>query len=261
MFDVNLSRYYQYLKSKRGIYFQLRSAMPTLLKLYIPTLALLASFVLAKFLWNVRTSDLTRDPAQITGSHPLYGLLSNLGILVWCSTAAICIYSSAILRKSNKNRSYASFLLVSGIITSILMIDDFFLFHDYILPVYIHVHEYFVYVAYALLMLSWFYFFRRTMLETDWALLFLSLVFFGLSIIFDLFNGKLLGGWIFEDGCKFLGILTWMYYYTHISFQRLNLELKFVGETQREAEVIKERDTIAFPTLSQKDAVTVFKSE
>ena len=222
------------MKSEQRVYRQLRSAAPTLMKLYIPTLILLVGFVLLKIFRGVKTSDMMRDPAQITGSNPFLGLLSNLGILFWCSSAAICLFCSAVLRKNQKDRNYASFFLLSGLITSFLLIDDLFMFHDFVMPVCLHIHEVFVYIFYAVLISTWLFVFRRTILGTNWSILLLALVFFAVSMLIDFIPGKLLGRWLFEDGSKFLGIVTWMYYFTQTCFQRLDLVLNDIVNLERD---------------------------
>ena len=221
------------MEFKRTVYRQFRSAMPTLIKLYVPILAILAGIVLLRIFRDVKTSDMTRDPAQITGSHPFTGLLSNLGILFWCSSAAICFFCAAIIRKDSKDHNYASFLFSSGLITSLLLIDDLFMFHDFVLPTYFHMHESSFYIVYLVLIVVFLLAFRRIILGTNYSILCLALIFFVISMMFDFAPVRLLGHWVFEDGCKFFGIVTWMYYFTQVGFRCMNFDHKSVDKTGR----------------------------
>src|SRR4051812_13660513 len=42
-------------------------------------------------------SDMTRDPAAVTGSEIYIGILSNVGILGWAAVAAVCFFSASLL--------------------------------------------------------------------------------------------------------------------------------------------------------------------
>ena len=71
---------------------QLQSVMHLLIKSYLLVLMILVGIVLLRIIGNVETGTITRDPIHITGGHPFIGLLSNIGILFWCSSAAICFF-------------------------------------------------------------------------------------------------------------------------------------------------------------------------
>jgi hypothetical protein len=57
--------------------------------------------------------------------------------------------------------------------------------------------------------------FRRVILEGDFLLLGLALGFFGLSVAVDVFTDRELYLW--EDGAKFVGIVTWLAYFVRVS--------------------------------------------
>lgn len=50
------------------------------------------------------------------------GVLSNVGVLVWCAAAAICFYTSTILRYEEGTDEMRSFLCWSGLISSVLLL-------------------------------------------------------------------------------------------------------------------------------------------
>ena len=58
--------------------------------------------------------DLTRDPAAILDVPVYVGFLSQIGILLWAATAAICLFSAAVLWRREPVDSIARFLVCSG---------------------------------------------------------------------------------------------------------------------------------------------------
>jgi len=60
----------------------------------IPPVVLLVVVVAVNLVNQVNPGNMTRDMAAIAGIHPLSGILSNLGILLWCvpiATAPGCV--------------------------------------------------------------------------------------------------------------------------------------------------------------------------
>jgi hypothetical protein len=49
---------------------------------------------------------MTNDTAAIARIHPIAGILSNLGVLLWCASASICLFAAFM---SNPGSSFASF--------------------------------------------------------------------------------------------------------------------------------------------------------
>ena len=74
-------------------------------------------------------TEIIRDAAQQSGESSFLGFLSNIGIWLWVSSAAICFFTiSTSYYKSSKNHLELFFL--TGILSLILAIDDFILIHD-----------------------------------------------------------------------------------------------------------------------------------
>jgi len=128
------------VKSK-SIWCQFKALLPTLFAVYILTLAVLCVFAILSLQTEIPISYFTRDPSAIMGAPFFIGLFSNVGILFWCSSAAICLFTFAVLRKDFDNRELSSFFLFSGLITSILLLDDLFLFHEEVCLKYLHIPE------------------------------------------------------------------------------------------------------------------------
>lgn len=150
-----------------------------------------------------------------------------MGILGWCSVVAICFFSSTITKKDPNNQKLAQFLFISALVTCILMVDDLFLFHERVFPDYLHIRQRIVYLAYIILIIVYLLYFYQIILRTDFTFLFLAFVFFAVSVSIDLISEFI---WIpelffFEDGIKFLGILSWATYYIRTCFQVMSVQI------------------------------------
>src|SRR3569832_1833388 len=60
--------------------------------LYLPVLALLFVCVVAARAENIPVASITRDMAALDHEHPLFGVVSNVGILLCFASAAICLF-------------------------------------------------------------------------------------------------------------------------------------------------------------------------
>lgn len=88
-----------------------RSDIKILIILCTPILMLLCSAVVVSQTQNISISQLARDPVSLMDVHPFTGILSNLGILLWCMSASICLFSSLPLIELEKTGSF--FLIFS----------------------------------------------------------------------------------------------------------------------------------------------------
>ncbi len=106
------------------------------------------------------------------------------------------------------------------------MLDDFFLLHEKIFPIYFGVPEKIVYLGYFGLILCGGVVFKKCIMETEYLVLLIALGFFGLSMFTDAIQGRIeliLGSWriLFEDGFKLLGIVSWMGYFCRCTLLRI----------------------------------------
>ncbi len=189
---------------------QFKKLIPFLFKLYIPILILLCLVIYAASKTHIPIANFTRDPAAVANMQPFTGIISNLGILGWCSTATVCFCSSIIARRRVGGQFLASFFFSSGVITSILLLDDLFLFHETVIPDLLLIRQEMIYAIYFFMILYYLIKFRKSIYNTDFLLLFTAFFFFGLSILIDL--SPLTEAYILEDGFKLLGITTWAAY-------------------------------------------------
>ena len=182
--------------------------------LYAPALAVLALAALVSVYAAIPIGFFVRDPAVTLGGHPLTGAQSHLGVLVWCAAAAACLVSSASLRRTQIDKERASFLLWFGVITAALLLDDLFLFHENLAHRYLRLNEETIFAAYGLGVAVCAARFRRTIRRSPYPLLLLALVFLGVSLSIDFFQDRWQSPWRvgFEDGFKFLGIVSWSGY-------------------------------------------------
>lgn len=167
----------------------------------------------------VPMSNLIRDPAAIANGRFYDGLVSNLGVLLWCATAAICLFRGCELWSRRRHDDAARFLLSAGAFTLILLLDDLFMAHEQILPDVFGVPEKAVLAAYPLLLCAHLFVNRRPILRADSAILLLALGFFAASNVVDVavpyhFHDTAAGlevnrGVILEEAFKFLGISAW----------------------------------------------------
>lgn len=197
--------------------------MPQLLITFVPSLTVLAAMAAAGVLFDVNMDVMTRDVSATANLHPLTGVLSNLGILLWSAAASICAFAAMTLRNARLREPFW-FLLCSALLSAYLLFDDFFLFHDVLAPRYLGVDEKLVYAALGTAVCGYLIAFRRVILKTHFAVLLLALGFLGIAVVMDALLEpwlRRLGHWeyFFEDGAKWLGIASWCSYYVHTSHQ------------------------------------------
>lgn len=188
--------------------------------IYLPIIAILAIVPLQT---EIPLGNLTRDPLA-TVNQPFYiGFFSNIGVLFWCGAAAICLFTFALLQNYYRSRKIHSFILSSGIISSILLLDDLFLIHEQVAPKYLFIPEKLVYLIYAVMLLVYLVKFRKTILKTDFSWLLLAFGWFALSLVFDkgiipLSPALVERGFDFylEDAAKLLGIVSWFTYFAKV---------------------------------------------
>jgi hypothetical protein len=175
--------------------------------------------------FQVSMATMTRDVANIAKVHPLSGILSNLGVILWCVGASICAFAAIILRNV-KPRDTFWFLLSSSLLSAFLLLDDFFLFHEYLAPRHLSLNEKIVITALGIAVSAYLIKFRRFILRTNFSALVLALGFLTTSVVIDVILERWflqLGHWIyfFEDGAKWIGIVFWCIYYVHTSYKLL----------------------------------------
>lgn len=193
--------------------------------IYLPPAILLMAFFLLSVKMKIPFGMFSRDPAELTHSSPFLGVMSNIGILFWCSAAAICMLSFLLLRKDPGQKRLSLFFLASSIITIILMMDDLFMFHEKVYYHYFDLRQRYIYLAYFTMILGYLFYFRKTILKSPFMPLVLAFMLFGMSILVDGITDRIHEipfHHLLEDGPKFLGIAGWLGYFGTFSLQKLS---------------------------------------
>lgn len=176
--------------------------------------AVLMSVVLLLHFWKGISIDrLTCDPTAVVKAPSYTGFLSQVGILFWSASAAICMFSAKVLSRHPDNLETKSFLFVSGLLTLVLCLDDVFLLHEQFLLSFFGIPEKVVFIGYAGFMLLYLVRFYSIILNTEYILLGMALVFFAVSIVLDFFDPPI---YLFEDGAKLVGIVSWLSYFFRV---------------------------------------------
>ncbi len=199
--------------------------------IYFPTLLFLGCIVIAAVYFGIEPSFFARDPVVTLGGHYLTGLQSHLGVLVLFATSAICFFCFGVLRFTPSNKVFCSFLLWSGAIAGFLALDDLLLFHEHFFPTHLGLGEKKVLAIYGIGLAIYLIKFRKVIYNFEPLLLFLALIFFGLSIFIDEFLKNWNSIWriFLEDGFKLLGIASWSGYLIRICLQTI---VKFLNVQQ-----------------------------
>ena len=174
-----------------------------------------------------------RDPLITLGGHPLMGIQSYLGILIWSVAAGVCFFCYSFLRSYQKYSRHhqrdSLFLLWSGSITLWLALDDLFQIHEYLPEIVPGLSQPIIYIVYAIILIGYILKFRKQIVHSDeLGLVITALIFFGLSVFIDIVQDFWDSRWriFFEDGFKFFGIVSWAGYLIRRSFQMLENLLK-----------------------------------
>ena len=112
--------------STENIITQVKRSVQLLSATYIVLFGLLFTITMISGYYNIPISSFTRDPTVVLGGPSYIGFISNIGILFWAFTAAICLFSSVIHKQGN-NQATSQFLLYSGLLTLWLLLDDLLL--------------------------------------------------------------------------------------------------------------------------------------
>ncbi len=190
------------------------------LALYAPAIVLLGTVAAVVKATGIPGEVFMRDPAQVVEAPFYLGLVSNLGILVWCTGGAVALFAAVLLTGRPGRAEQRRFLLWSGVLTLAVMIDDLLLLHDKLIPDLTHLPEQAVNVVHLTVALIYVARFRRLIFASDRMLLVLATALMGLSLVMDQWHllfrltGRMIlpENYLLEDGPKLLAIVSWMGY-------------------------------------------------
>ena len=172
------------------------------------------------YFYKINPILVVRDLAQTCGYPIGVGMISNIGILLWASSGAITLFVSI---SKLAEREIAKLLLMGGIFSAILCVDDFFLLHDrYVGPDFLNI----TYLSMTILMLIKFW---KVLLKIGLLPIIISLLFLSLSVFFDSILQQLLSKnyeliQLYEEFFKFLGIACWLNFWCNASVYSIDLK-------------------------------------
>jgi hypothetical protein len=190
------------------------------LALYAPAVALLVIVAAVVKVAGIPGGVFMRDPVQTVDAPFYLGLVSNIGILVWCTGGVIALFAAAMLTGRPGLAEPRRFLLWSGILTLAVMLDDLLILHDKVIPDLSHLPEQGVYFIHLVVAAAYVTRFRRLIFAADRTLLVLATALMGVSLVMDQWHllfrltGRMIlpENYLLEDGAKFLSQITWMGY-------------------------------------------------
>jgi hypothetical protein len=119
---------------------------------------------------------------------------------------------------------------MAGILTLVLLFDDVFLLHESVFGEYLHVRQRYVVLFYVVLVVSFLMLNRQVILPSEYWILGISLLIFGVSLFFDNVDLYKLEPFkalitrsrstVLEDAPKLAGIATWLLYFTKYAIQK-----------------------------------------
>lgn len=197
-----------------------------MLLIYTPVVIAFAILILIRIRTGIAIAEFTRDPLGFTGLPVYKGLVSNLGVIIWAGAAAVCFFSYSVVRARSTGGGRSHFLLFAGLVTVLLTLDDLFMLHEVVFPEHLGVPQNIVYATHVFLLLSFLVWYRSTILQTGFLLLALAFVGFGVSVGVDFIAPMVSvpGLYIFEDGGKLFGIVSWSAYFTLVSARHVTSE-------------------------------------
>ena len=190
--------------------------------IYLLAISVLIAIAVVSMIFHISIPTFTRDVTAIAGIHPFSGILSNLGIYLWCISASTGFFAAIVLHEIGQTKNFL-FLFSSALLSTYLMLDDAFLFHEDLASRLLGVSEKVVFVILGIAVFVYLKYFMHVILKTKYITLLIAFAFLSLSVVIDsILESWLwrLGHWEFfvEDGAKWIGITSWCIYHVNTSF-------------------------------------------
>jgi hypothetical protein len=189
--------------------FATRKILISILYVAIPALLFYSAAVLILTSSGFSIREILRDPAQQTGLSSFLGFVSNIGVWLWVSSAAICCFS--LLTNHSRFRSGSKELLVLlGFLSMLLAVDDFFLLHER------YVYQKGIFLFYAIFALGLLIRHYRKIIEIDGFTFLFAGLLLASSVEIDINQRKIPLEYVYvqliEEGCKFVGAAIWLFF-------------------------------------------------
>jgi len=169
------------------------------------------------------TMEIIRDFAQQMEVSSFLGFLSSIGTWLWVSSTAIAFFGALTINNSSI-KGQKTILILLGIFSIMLAIDDFFMIHDR------YIDQNICYGLYAFLALILFIQYLNIIVEINGFAFFLAGTLLALSILTDIIQDILPFKYediqIVEEGLKFTGASTWLYFVASVAAYQKNKNKK-----------------------------------
>lgn len=186
--------------------------------------AVVGAFALTGSLAGIEFRIFSKDPIETLRGVYYIGYLAHAVMLVWTAGATAALLSGVALRAAG-HRPAATMLLVGGALTTLMVLDDVFLFHENIYP-RIGVPEQLTYPIYGVLTAAFAWRFRRR-LGADLLLLAAAFACWigaaAFEILQESYGIQLHLG---EDGLKAVGVALWAAFMIRIALTELRSALR-----------------------------------
>ena len=189
--------------------FATRKILISILCVAVPALLFYSAAVLILTSSGFSIREVIRDPAQQTGLSSFLGFISNIGVWLWVSSAAICCFSLLTNHSRFRNGSKELIVLL-GLLSMLLAVDDFFLLHER------YLYEKGVYLFYAIFALAILIRHYRRIIEIDGFAFLLAGLLLASSVEIDVNQRKIpidkAYVHLMEEGFKFVGAAIWLFF-------------------------------------------------
>lgn len=193
--------------------------MSGLLCVVLPALLFYAAsvFILTNSGFTLR--EILRDPAQQTGLSSFLGFVSNIGVWLWVSSVAICCFS-LLAGVARGRSSHTELLVLLGLLSLLLAVDDFFLLHER------YVYQKGIFLFYAVFAVSLLVRHFQRIIDIDGFSFALSGLLLASSIVIDITQRKIPLDYahvqLLEEACKFIGAALWLFFCGRTAAERLS---------------------------------------
>ena len=188
--------------------FNTKNIVRTILFATIPALLFYALSLKVLTHEDYTVMEILRDFPQQMEESALLGFLSTIGIWLWVSSAAIAFFT--LIAGDVRVQRHKELLFLLGLFSALLAVDDYFLIHDW------YIDQNLCYGTYAVIMLAILARHFKKIVEINGFSFFFAGTLLALSIFTDLIQDDLPFEYaniqIVEEGFKFMGIATWLYF-------------------------------------------------
>jgi len=197
--------------------FNVKSMVRTILFATVPALLFYAVSMIVMINQDYKIMEIIRDFAQQMDESSFLGFLSSIGTWLWVSSAAIAFFT--FKTGELKTNRHKELLFLLGLFSILLAVDDYFMIHDRYIEQNICYGTYMV-LAIAMLLRH----FKHIIDINGFAFLFAGTLL-ALSIFTDLIQDHLPFRYshiqVFEEGFKFVGAGTWLYFVVLVASFRM----------------------------------------